>query len=248
MLIEASSFRLCIDLIQSLENSGFTATEIRLNFKGAKRFFEDKKSLSSSIRYLSLNELKSTYRRTYGQIENVGRNPFTFNKANSFNFSKPSAINGQVVQVTPTPDIGSDSIPNVFKLGKYAVLRGIRLSSKSLGFQTSYNCINVHKDTFKISSNTAFNTRRRTQRVASTAKSETAITSLVNRYKLIHDRFFDLYLKNKDYNLEYVDFVGDGPTGNVYKMYELHFPLVKRPLDSGLSSDILKPKFLLKKE
>ena len=248
MLIEASSFRLCIDLIQSLENSGFTATEIRLNFKGSKRYFEDKKSLSSSIRYSDLEALKSNFRENYSQISVTGKNPFTFNKANSFNFNKPSAINGQVVQVTPTPDIGSDSIPNIFKLGKYAVLRGIRLSSKSLGFQTSYNCINIHKDTFKISSNTAFNNRRRTQRVASTAKSETAITSLVNRYKLIHDKFFDLYLKNKDYNLEYIDFVGDGPVGDVYKLYELHFPLIKRPLDSGLSADILKPKYLLKQE
>ena len=198
MLIEASSFRLCIDLVQSLENSGFTATEIRLNFKGSKRYFEDKKSLSSSIRYSDLEALKSNFRENYSQISVTGKNPFTFNKANSFNFNKPSAINGQVVQVTPTPDIGSDSIPNIFKLGKYAVL--------------------------------------------------TAITSLVNRYKLIHDKFFDLYLKNKDYNLEYIDFVGDGPVGDVYKLYELHFPLIKRPLDSGLSADILKPKYLLKQE
>lgn len=248
MLIEASSFRLCIDLIQSLENSGFTATEIRLNFKGAKRYFEDKKSLSSSIRYSSLAAMKSHFIETYSQISNTGRNPFTFNKLNSYNFNKPSYKHGTIIQIKPTPDIGSDSIPNVFKLGRYAVIRGLRLSSNSLGFQTSYNCINIHKDTFKISSNTAFNNKRESTRKFLTNKSEGAITSLVNRYNRIHEKFFNLYLANKDYNLELVDFVGDGPTGPTYKLYELHYPLIKRPLDSGLSSNILNPRFLLKQE
>ena len=97
------------------------------------------------------------------------------------------------------------------------VIRGLRLSSNSLGFQTSYNCINVHKDTFKISSNTAFNNKRESTRKFLTEKSEGRITALVNRYNRIHDKFFNLYLANTDYNLEYVDFVGDGPVGDVYK-------------------------------
>lgn len=248
MLIEASSFRLCIDLIQSLENSGFTATEIRLNFKGAKRYFEDKKSLSSSVRYSNLAAMKAQFIEKYSMISNTGGNPFTFNKLNSYNFNKPSVKNGTTIQVVPTPVIGSDSIPNIFKLGKYAVIRGLRLSNNSLGFQTSYNCINVHKDTFKISSNTAFNSKRKDARLFLTNRQEGSITSLVNRYKRIHDKFFNLYLENKDYNLENVDFVGDGPTGPVYKLYELHYPLIKRQLDTGLSTTILNPKYLLKQE
>ena len=246
MLIEASSLRLCIDLIQSLERAGFIATEIRLNFKGSKRYFEDKKSMSSSIRYSSLAELKSVFMDKYSQIANTGNNPFTFNSANRFNFRSGSAKKGEVIDNIPTPKIGSDNIRNIFKLGRYVVIRGIKLSSKSLGFKTSYNCINTHKDNFKITRNTEFNRKAYPKARKATIKSEETIRASINRYKHIHDKFFDLYLKNQDYNLEYIDFVGDGPDGDVYKLYELHFPIIKRKLDSGLSADILKPKFLLK--
>ena len=247
MLIETSSFRLGIDLIQTLEDSGFTATEIRLNFKGCKKFFEDKKSLSSSVRYSSLAELKVAYNKTYGQIANTGKNPFTVNKGNSFNFDLASAISGNALNPTPTPDIGSDSIPNVFKLGKYAVIRGIKLTSNKLGFPTSYNCINIHKDTFKISRNSAYNRRRVTERRDKAIKSEQTIKNAIATYKRIHDTFFGLYLDNKDTNLEYQDFVADGPKGKHYRLYQLHFPLVKRPITTGLDKNILNPRFLLKK-
>ena len=247
MLIEASSFRLCLDLIQSLDNAGFEATEIRLNFKGSKRFFEDKKSLSSSVRYAGIMPLKSEYIKKYNQIAITGKNPFTINKGNSFNYDTiPSAKGGIILQKMPTPSMGSDGIPNIFKLGKYAVIRGIKLSSKKLGFPTSYNCINTHKDNFKVVKNTSFRSKRNLQRINATAKSETTIKSIITKYRLIHDKFFNLYLENKDKNLEYIDFVGDGPTGKTYKLYEMHFPIIKRPINSGLTDDILKTKYLLR--
>ncbi len=247
MLIEASSFRLCIDLIQSFENFGFTASEIRLNYKGSKRFFEDKKSSSASIRYANLASLKSTYIGNYGQISNTGKNPFTNNTGNSFNYYSSAHTIGTPNVNYPVLDIGSDSVDNIFKMGRYSIVRGVRLINNKLGFDASFNCVNIHKDTFKISKNVQFRNRRRTQRTDSAVKLETKIRQVVNEYRLINDKFFDLYLQNKDTNLEYIDPAFYGPTGKEYLLYKMHFPIIKRSLSTGLSSkEILRPLFLLK--
>jgi len=248
MLIEASSFRLCIDLIQSLEDSGFIASDIRLHYKGSKRFFEDKKSSSRSIRYTNLRDLKSTYLVKYNQISNTGKNGFTVNKDNSFDYNSKSYTSGSMSIPFPIMDIGSDSVDNIFKLGRYSIIRGVRLINKKLGFDASYNCINIHKDTFKIVKNVQFKNKRKAQRIVSTEKLENNIHSVVKKYKLINDKFFNLYLRNKNTNLEYIDPAFYGPDGKEYLLYKMHLPLIKRPLNDGLGLKILNPLHLIKQE
>ena len=246
MLIEASSFKLCIDLVQQLENFGFIAEEIRLNYKGSRRYFEDKKSSSASIKFANLATLKSTFLSNYNHILNTGKNPFTENQGNAFVFTIPAHQNGVPLQQYPVTDFGTDSIKNIFHLGKYAVIRGIKLKCDGLGFDTKFNCVNIHKDTFKITTNTAFNHNRKTQRLNQASVLEKTLTNIISQYRTINDKFFNLYLLNKDVNLEYLDFSADGPSGNTYKLYKMHFPIIKRPLNAGLSLDVIKPMVLLK--
>lgn len=232
MVIESATFRNAIDLFYSFKKSGFEVSDIRLSYidnfnKVVYRNFD------------SISDVVNEYRSTYRLIISARKDPFTTDRNSAL--TTPIVKNG--VQLFKEPDpINSGETLGLCAVGKYVSVESCRLVSTTLGFEKEFILKDV-SDSFVILKGHAFDIRREKARTAGRTRFENKIKGLVALYQKIGAKLLDSWSANLYVDLCYVNpaYVEDS-----LKVYKYFFPIIKRKIDSGLTSDVLDNRWFKK--
>tara|TARA_Y100000389_G_scaffold204969_1_gene261396 strand:+ start:3694 stop:4401 length:708 start_codon:yes stop_codon:yes gene_type:complete len=234
MLIESSSTRLSIDLLESLRMHKLYATDIRVSYI-------NKTGGLSFTTFSSLDEIKKLYKRNFERTVMSRRNPFTIDKRKAQ--QSPIIENGLIIGIQQQP-VNSNKVKGLCELGRFVSIERFKLKSSSFNYDIEYTCTDV-SDIFKITEGRKRDIRRNSNRDEDVKRHKNAIKGFINTYQKILRRLNDAYNANLYVDLCYVNM---GYVEDSILLYSIFFALVKERIDSGLRLSVLEPRYLKKTE
>ena len=233
MVIESTSIRTIIDLLESLRKNSFTASEIRLSYtlKGGKKQY---------VTYTSLDALIENYNKLYAKEIQKKKSPYTSDPMLAVQSQFTTTV-GQLLYI-------EDSEPNIFfnssaffcTTGSLVTLESFRISSYVKDYQISFIVKDV-TNTVKIIDDNKFDLRRQEQISEVLNRFKSAVQNFISMYKQIYGRLKRLFDKGQYVDLCYYVI---GYAEYTFELYKLFFAINKRGINEGITLDVLKKMYL----
>lgn len=232
MLIEGSTTRLAIDLLESLRKRKLTAVDIRVSYI-------NKRGLTVFKTFKDLDSLKEFYIKKYNKTVTAKRSPFTKDKRKAQ--LVPIIKDGLIIGNEPIA-LNTGSASGLCELGDFVSLERFKLISDTFNFHLEYNCTDV-SDNYSIKSGLKRDNNRNKNRQAGMLRQKAPISNLFNDYKKILENLYKSYIANLYVDLCYVEV---GYVEESVRLYSLFFALIKAPINAGLRLSVLEPQYLKK--
>lgn len=233
MVIESTSIRTIIDLLESLRKNSFTASEIRISYtqKGGKKQY---------VTYTDLDSLIANYTSTYSNTIQKKKSPYTSDPALAVQPQFTTTI-GQLLFITNSePNIFFNSSSFFCTTGSMVTLESFRISSYVKDYQIRFIVKDV-TNTLKIIDDSKFDLRRQDQIAEVLGRFKSSVQNFIGIYNQIYSRLKRLFDKGQYVDLCYYVI---GYAEYTFELYKLFFVINKRKIDSGISLDVLDKMYL----
>ena len=233
MVIESTSVKTVIDLLESLRKNSFTATEIRLSYT-------QKGETKQYITFATLDLLKADYVSKYSRQIQSKRSPYTSDPMLALQEPVSTTV-GQYLFNTYNPyEIYFDASTFFCSTGSLVPLESFNLSSYMKDYQMSFNVKDV-TSTIKIIDGSKFDLRRQDQIAAVVTRFKSAVQDFIAIYNKIYGRLNRLFTQGQYVDLCYSTI---GYVEFTFELYKLFFYINKTGLNSGISEAPLKRMYL----
>lgn len=233
MVIESTSIRTIIDLLESLRKNSFTASEIRISYtqKGGKKQY---------VTYSSLDALIANYTEKYSKTIQKKKSPYTSDPMLAVQPQFTTTI-GQLLYITNSePNIFFNSSAFFCTTGNLVTLESFRISSYVKDYQIRFIVKDV-TNTLMIIDDNKFDLRRQAEIAEVLGRFKSAVQNFIGTYNQIYTRLKRLFDKGQYVDLCYYVI---GYAEYTFELYKLFFVINKRKIDSGISLDVLKKMYL----
>jgi len=233
MVIESTSTKTIIDLLESLRKNSFTSTEIRLSYtiKGAKTRY---------ITFNTLEDLKTYYIDNYYRTVQSKKSPYTADPRLAIQEPVSTTVGQLIYSVSDPLEYFFDSIPFFCSTGALVTLESVNINSYMKNYNMSFSLKDVTK-TFKIIETSKFDLRRQTAIADVIARFKKSVQDYVAIYTKIYNRLNALFIQGQYVDLCYHTI---GYVEFTFELYKLFFVINKRPMTAGIDIDVLKKMYL----
>lgn len=233
MIVESTSLKTIIDLLESLRKNSLSATGIRLSYTsygGLKKY----------VTFASLDELKANYTTNYLNLVKSKRSPFT---------DDPSLAASNDYVITVGDLILSNNIAenefNYFKekfctVGSLITLESFNLQSYLQEYDFSFIVKDV-TNTVKILENSKFDLRRQDEIKRVLDRFKSSVTDYIKIYNEIYTKLKYLFVQGGKVDVCYAEI---GYFKFTFDLYKLFFFINKRGLDAGITDEVFKKMYL----
>jgi hypothetical protein len=233
MVIESTSIRTIIDLLESLRKNSFTASEIRISYtqKGGKKQY---------VTYASLDSLVANYNQVYTKSIQKKKSPYTSDPSLAAQSQFTTTI-GQLLYITNSePNIFFNSSEFFCTTGSLVTLESFRISSYIKEYQISFIIKDVTGGIIIIDDN-KFDLRRQEQIAEVLGRFKSSVQKYIGTYNQIYSRLKNLFDRGQYVDLCYYVI---GYAEYTFELYKLFFVINKRKINEGISPDVLKKMYL----
>lgn len=233
MVIESTSTKTVIDLLESLRKNSFTSTAIRLSYtlKGsAKRY----------VVFDTLDDLKAYYTSNYSMMVNTKKSPYTSDPRLALQEPVSTTVGQLIYNMYDPYQIYFDSVPFFCTTGAMVTLESVNISS----YMKSYNMSFTLKDitnSFKLIEMSKFDLRRQSAIAQVVDRFKKSVQDYVQTYNKIYGRLNLLFIQGQYVDLCYHTI---GYVEFTFELYKLFFVINKRPLNAGITTEVLKKMYL----
>ena len=233
MVIESTSVKTIIDLLESLRKNSFTATEIRVSYtqKGAKKQY---------VTYASLDALKLEYTTKYLKKVQSKRSPYTDDPRLALQEPVTTTV-GQFLYNTYDPYVVYFESSEFFcNVGNLVTLESFNITSYIKEYQMSFTVKDI-TSALKIINSSRFDLRRQDQIAVVVERFKGTVAGFIDIYNKIFGRLNRLFIQGQYVNLCYAAI---GYVEFTFELYKLFFVINKTPLTAGISTTPLRKMYL----
>ena len=233
MVIESTSVKTIIDLLESLRKNSFTATSIRVSYtqKGAKKQY---------VTFATLEELKANYTEKYLKKVQSKRSPYTDDPRLALQEPVSTTV-GQFLYNTYDPfQTYFESSTFFCNVGSLVTLESFDIISSIREYQMSFSVKDV-TSAIKIINSSKFDLRRNDQIAVTVGRFKDAVSGLIETYNKIYGRLNRLFIQGQYVDLCYATI---GYVEFTFELYKLFFTINKTPLSAGISTAPLRKMYL----
>ena len=233
MVIESTSTKTIIDLLESLRKNSFTSTGIRVSYaqKGGKKKY---------VTFATLEELKAYYVANYLTKVQAKKNPYTSDPRLAIQEPVSTTV-GQLIFNTYEPyQIFFEAAPFFCSTGDLVTLESFNISSYLQGYEIKFTIKDV-TNSLKIIDGTKFDLRRQSMIAEVAVRFKSAVQDFISIYNRIYTRLNKLFIQGQYVDLCYVTI---GYVEFTFELYKLFFVINKRPMDAGINADVLNKMYL----
>lgn len=233
MVVESTSVKTIIDLLESLRKNSFTASSIRVSYtlKGSKKRY---------VTFNSLDELKQNYTNNYLQKVQSRKSPYTADPRLALQEPVSKTVGQQIFNTFEPYQIYFESAPFFCKTGSLVTLESFNISSYVQGYEISFIARDI-TGIFKLLDGSRFDLRRQSEILSVVDRFKSSVIELVSNYNSIFSRLKFLFDKGQYVELCYVTI---GYVEYTFELYKLFFTINKRPLNAGIDLSVLQKMYL----
>jgi hypothetical protein len=235
MLIESTSIRTVIDLLESLRKNSFTASAIRLSYTvygGTKKY----------VTFNSLDDLKQNYLDNYDKNIKSKTSPFTADPMLAQGPDFITTVSDLITSNNYYPEVYMGTDQFFCNTGSLVTLESFNLQSYLHNYNFSFLIKDVTSQ-IKIVPNSNFDLRTQVEIKRVLDRFQSSVSDLVSIYIKIYGRLKFLFEKGNYVELCYAVI---GYVEFTFELYKLFFVINKKPISSGITLDVLKKMYLKK--
>ncbi len=233
MVIESTSLRTIIDLLESLRKNSFTASKIRVSYtlEGGKKQY---------VTFDSLDAIKDKYLKDYYKKALSKKNPFTDDPRLAL--QQPTSLTiGQLLYNTYDPfALYFESSTFFCKIGGLFTLESFEIKSDVKGYDMSFMVKDVTRN-YMLIENKRFDLRRQDLIKEVVDRFRSSVQNFISIYNKIYARLSFLFTKGLYVELCYVTI---GYVEFTFELYKLFFTINRSPIDTGIDINCLRKMYL----
>jgi hypothetical protein len=233
MVIESTSIKTVIDLLESLRKNSLIASNIRLSYTvygGTKRY----------ATFNSLDEIKNIYTTSFSNIVRSRKSPFTLNAALAENNNYITTV-GNLILSNNISEAQYNYLSGVFcSTGSLVTLESFNVQSYLQEYGFSFIVKDVTTDV-KISSDSKFDLRRQDEIKVVLERFKSSLTDYLKIYNKIYTKLKYLFVECGNVNICYAEI---GYFEFTFDLYKFFFLINKKSLSSGISEDVFDKVYL----
>jgi uncharacterized protein (TIGR02145 family) len=233
MVIESTSTRTIIDLLESLRKNSFTSTQIRISYTqkdGTKRY----------VTFSTLDELKTHYAQNYQKTANSKRSPFTSDPRLAIQEPVSTTIGNFLYNTYEPYQLYFESSSFFCSTGSLVTIESVNISSYMKGYEMNFTLKDIVNN-LKIITSSKFDLRRQSAIAEVVERFKKSVQDFVSVYNKIYGRLNLLYIQGQYVDLCYAII---GYVQFTFELYKLFFVINKRPINAGINIDVLKKMYI----
>ena len=233
MIIESTSLKTVIDLLESLRKNSLSATGIRLsytNYGGLKKY----------VTFNSLDELKALYTKDYNTLVKSRRSPFTEDPALAASNDFITTV-GDLILISNIAENEFNFFKETFcTVGSLVTLESFNLQSYLKEYDFSFIVKDVTSN-IKILENSKFDLRRQSEIKTVLDRFKSSVTDYIKIYNEIYIKLKYLFIQGSNVDICYAEI---GYFKFTFELYKLFFFINKRGLNTGITNDAFNKMYL----